>query len=140
MPTSRGSETLPPINRDKSGLRSVEVPVLDQQENYPPRSVQNISGKSTKPPSSEDDFMRHMSAPSLQISPGYTELTQKVRQLEISLMDVRSVTERRLASIVEELPQKFSQDLRTLEQRDTQLHREHQNANIQLQETTQKVR
>lgn len=55
-------------------------------------------------------------------------------------MDVRSATERRLAAIVDELPQKFSQDLRTLEQRDTLLHKEHQSAQVALQETTQKLR
>lgn len=47
------------------------------------------------------------------------ELIQKVRELEIQMLDMKSQTDRRIQTIMEELPNKIDRDMKRLEKRDS---------------------
>ena len=63
-----------------------------------------------------------------QVSSLVTDLTSKVRQLEVAIMDVKSATERRVQGLADELPSRMQREVRALEQKDGQLHKDHQSS------------
>lgn len=68
------------------------------------------------------------------------ELTTKVRQLEIGIMDVKASTDRRVQSVQDEVPSRMQREIRQFEAKEVQLHKEYQINMAQLQEGFQKVR
>ena len=53
-----------------------------------------------------------------QVSSLVTDLTSKVRQLEVAIMDIKSSTERRVQGLADEVPARLQREMRALEQRD----------------------
>lgn len=53
------------------------------------------------------------------------ELTTKVRQLEIGIMDVKAASERKVAAIAEDMPNRLQREIRQFEQKEIQLHKEY---------------
>ena len=75
-----------------------------------------------------------------QVSSLVTDLTSKVRQLEVAIMDVKSATERRVQGLADELPSRMQREVRALEQKDGQLHKDHQSSIAGLQDMAAKLR
>jgi len=49
------------------------------------------------------------------------EVYSKVREFEINMMDVKSSLERRIAQLYEEIPSRLQRELKTLEDKDSQM-------------------
>lgn len=75
-----------------------------------------------------------------QVSSLVTDLTSKVRQLEVAIMDIKSSAERRVQGLADELPSRMQREMRALEQRDGQLHKDHQASIAGLQDLVGKLR
>jgi hypothetical protein len=60
------------------------------------------------------------------------DLTTKVRQLEINIMDTKATTDRKCQSLQDEIPNRLQRELRQFEQKEIQLHKEYQSNMNQL--------
>lgn len=54
------------------------------------------------------------------------DLSNKLRQLEIGIMDVKSSSERRTQLLSDEMPSRLQREIRSFEQKEIQLHKEYQ--------------
>ena len=63
-----------------------------------------------------------------------------MRQLEVGLIDVKGSNERKTQTLSEELPARLQREIRGLEQKEMELHKEYQSNMSQLQEGVNRMK
>lgn len=132
---SSTDNVLPPIERNRSSqqlqntadyTRSIDKlqnKLLSQQK---PRFVGDTSQQSTNLEDSygNDGGSSNPGVSRHSVQQQVIDMNTKVRQLEIGIMDVQAASERKLKSILDEIPAKFMRDIHNLEQKEAVLHKE----------------
>ena len=90
-----------------------------------------------------EEYQQALKLPYIQTSATrqeVVELSSKVRELEINLMDLKSAYDRRLAQIVEEIPTRLQRELKNIESRDSHLWKENLAKQSQMVESFTQIR
>eukprot|EP00347_Sterkiella_histriomuscorum_P013165 403365759 len=110
---------LPPIPRSRGSFQNMNDDNIARNNLQSSQSQTNIYNNQNN-----DDRMSSMNAPqNKSMLNANIELMQKVRELEVQLIDVKSHTERKLAQIMEEIPSKLERELKRFEMKDSDNHR-----------------
>ena len=110
---SRGSVTLPPLNRNY--IASQSQPIISE-ERIDDEPYQEYAPS----PSKEPMRLPLISKPETAV----LEISGKVRELEINLLDLKASFERRLSQLLEEVPNRMSREFKLIEGRDAALWKE----------------